>query len=58
MVDISGKAVTAREAVAEAKEGGDVDALDDLHRRLKKEIRGDYANLQDLSHLISQVCGL
>jgi len=35
-----------REAVAEAKEGGDVDALDALHRRLKKEIRGEYANLQ------------
>jgi molecular chaperone HscB len=35
-----------REAVAEAKEGGDIGTLDDLHRRLKKEIRAEYANLQ------------
>jgi molecular chaperone HscB len=35
-----------REAVADAKEGGDIDALDALHRRLKKEIRTEYATLQ------------
>jgi len=35
-----------REVVAEAKDGGDVDALDALHRRLKKEIRTEQATLQ------------
>ncbi len=35
-----------RETVAAAKEGGDSAALDDLQRRLKKEIRADYATLQ------------
>lgn len=35
-----------REAVAEAKEAGDADPLDVLHRRLKKDIRAEYAALQ------------
>ena len=35
-----------REAVADAKEGGDIDALDSQHRRLKKEIHGEYVELQ------------
>jgi molecular chaperone HscB len=35
-----------REAVAEAKDAGDLDGLDSQHRRLKKEIRGEYAELQ------------
>jgi len=35
-----------REAVADAKDGGDIDALDALHRRLKKEIRAEYVTLQ------------
>lgn len=35
-----------REAVADAKGGGDIDALDALHRRLKKEIRTEYVTLQ------------
>ncbi|MEW6514953.1 MAG: Fe-S protein assembly co-chaperone HscB [Pseudomonadota bacterium] len=36
-----------REAVADAKEGGEIDALDALHRRLKKEICAEFATLQD-----------
>ena len=45
-----------REAVADARDSGDVDALDSHHRRIKKEIRGEYAELQgaldlkDLNH--------
>ncbi|MDI6749209.1 MAG: Fe-S protein assembly co-chaperone HscB [Rhodocyclaceae bacterium] len=35
-----------REAVAEAKESGDIDALDALHRRLRRTIRDEYAALQ------------
>jgi molecular chaperone HscB len=35
-----------RETVAAAKDAGDADALDDLHRRLRKEIGGEYAQLQ------------
>lgn len=35
-----------REAVAAAKESGDIDGLDAQHRRLKKDIRGEYASLQ------------
>jgi len=35
-----------REAVADAKDSGDVDTLDALHRRLKKEIRAEYVTLQ------------
>lgn len=35
-----------REAVAAAKDRGDIDALDTQHRRLKKDIRGEYATLQ------------
>jgi molecular chaperone HscB len=35
-----------REAVAAAKDGGDVDALDALQRRLRKEIRTEHATLQ------------
>lgn len=35
-----------REAVAEAREGGDADELDHLHRRMKKEIAGQHAGLQ------------
>jgi molecular chaperone HscB len=35
-----------REAVAAAKASGDVDALDTQHRRLKKDIRAEYATLQ------------
>ncbi|MDO8959229.1 MAG: Fe-S protein assembly co-chaperone HscB [Rhodocyclaceae bacterium] len=35
-----------REAVAEAKAVGDADPLDVLHRRLKKDIRAEYAALQ------------
>lgn len=35
-----------RETVAEAKEAGDADALDALHRRLRQEIGGEYAQLQ------------
>lgn len=34
-----------REAVAEARQGGDVDALDRLHRELRKEIQGQHAEL-------------
>ncbi len=42
-----------REAVAEAREGGDADALDQMHRRMKKEMAAQYAALQaalDESH--------
>jgi molecular chaperone HscB len=35
-----------REAVAAAKENGDIDGLDAQHRRLKKDIRGEFASLQ------------
>lgn len=35
-----------RETVAAAKEAGDADALDALHRRLRQEIGGEYAQLQ------------
>jgi len=35
-----------RETVAEAKDAGDADRLDALHRRLRKEIGGEYAQLQ------------
>jgi molecular chaperone HscB len=35
-----------REAVAEAKDAGDATTLDALHRRLRKEIGGEYALLQ------------
>lgn len=35
-----------REAVAAAKEGSDSAALDDLLRRLRKEVRAEYATLQ------------
>lgn len=35
-----------REAVAAAKEAGDADPLDVLHRRLKKDIRAEYTALQ------------
>jgi molecular chaperone HscB len=36
-----------REAVAEAKDAGDAETLDDLHRRLKKDSRAEYALLQE-----------
>ncbi|NWG31683.1 MAG: Fe-S protein assembly co-chaperone HscB [Rhodocyclaceae bacterium] len=35
-----------REAVAEAKESGDIDALDARHRQLKRTIRDEYTALQ------------
>ena len=35
-----------REAVVEAKAGGDVDLLDGLHRRLRKEMRDEYETLR------------
>jgi molecular chaperone HscB len=35
-----------REAVVAAKENGDIDGLDAQHRRLKKDIRGEFASLQ------------
>ena len=35
-----------REAVADAKDAGDAAMLDDLHRRLKKEVRAEYGLLQ------------
>ncbi|MDP1605345.1 MAG: Fe-S protein assembly co-chaperone HscB [Rhodocyclaceae bacterium] len=35
-----------REAVVEAKDAGDADALDVLHRWLKKDLRAEYALLQ------------
>lgn len=35
-----------REAVAAARDAGDADALDVMHRRLRKEIGGEYASLQ------------
>lgn len=35
-----------REAVAEAREAGDIDALDARHRSLKKAIRGEFGALQ------------
>ncbi|MCX8086467.1 MAG: Fe-S protein assembly co-chaperone HscB [Rhodocyclaceae bacterium] len=35
-----------REAVAEAKEAQDLDRLDELHRRIRKEIAGEYARLE------------
>lgn len=35
-----------REAVAAAKDGGDIDALDAWHRSLKKTIRGEFEALQ------------
>ena len=34
-----------REAVAEARAGGDADGLDRLHRRMKREIAGQHAEL-------------
>jgi molecular chaperone HscB len=34
-----------REAVAEAREGGDVDALDRMHRQMKKEMSGQHEML-------------
>ena len=36
-----------REHVVDAKEAGDADALDVLHRRLNKEIRTEYIQLQN-----------
>lgn len=35
-----------RETVAEAREAGAIDTLDALHRRLRQEIRDEYARLQ------------
>jgi molecular chaperone HscB len=35
-----------RESVAEAKDAGDVDALDVLMRRLKKEVKAEFENLR------------
>ena len=35
-----------REAVAEAKDAGDAEMLDGLHRRLKKEVRAEFGLLQ------------
>jgi molecular chaperone HscB len=35
-----------REQVADARESADADGLDDLHRRLRKEIAGEYVQLQ------------
>lgn len=35
-----------REAVADARGEGDVETLDEQHRRLRKEIRGEYDELQ------------
>lgn len=35
-----------REAVAEAREAGDIDALDARHRTLKKAVRGEFEALQ------------
>lgn len=35
-----------REAVADARDNGDIEALDAQHRGLKKEMRGEYAALQ------------
>lgn len=35
-----------RETVADAKDAGDADRLNALHRRLRKEIGGEYAQLQ------------
>ncbi|MBA3034792.1 MAG: Fe-S protein assembly co-chaperone HscB [Gammaproteobacteria bacterium] len=35
-----------REAVIDARDAGDADALDVLHRRLKKDIRAEYTLLQ------------
>jgi molecular chaperone HscB len=35
-----------REAVAEARENGDIDGLDARHRQLKKDIRAEYDTLQ------------
>ena len=37
-----------REAVTEAREAGDTDSLDRLHRQLRKELRGEYDRLQAL----------
>lgn len=34
-----------REAVAEARDGGDAGALDDMHRQMKKEMNGQYQAL-------------
>ena len=34
-----------REAVAEARAGGDIDALDQMHRRMKKEMLGQHQSL-------------
>jgi molecular chaperone HscB len=36
-----------REAVADAKDAGDAETLDDLHRRLKNDSRAEYALLQE-----------
>ena len=36
-----------REVVADAKDAGDAETLDDLHRRLKKDSRAEYALLQE-----------
>jgi molecular chaperone HscB len=36
-----------RESVAEAKDAGDAETLDALHRQLKKESRAEYALLQE-----------
>ena len=35
-----------REAVAEARAAGDIEALDSQHRRMKKDIREEYVQLQ------------
>jgi molecular chaperone HscB len=37
-----------REAVAEARAGGDIDALDRQHRQMKQEMVGQYAALVDV----------
>ena len=36
-----------REAVEEARQGGDADALDRMHRQMKKEMRGQHTVLAD-----------
>lgn len=49
-----------REAVAAAKDAGDADPLDVLHRRLKKDLRAEYAALQQAldAHALERAGGL
>ena len=45
-----------REAVAEARQAADIDGLDQMHRRLKQEMAGQYGALQEALDVNNDLC--